>query len=123
MNEPKHVVGDGALGIWAALRDVYPAAGRQACWYMRSSVPCRTTGDSVAKTGSNGARNAAPSDCCAIVTQIAGLVSLCLLVVVKKRGSAWSLADAWVLACVLARIQKLAAAIVGGRVGVLGRDG
>jgi putative transposase len=31
-DEPKLVVGDGALGIWAALRDVYPGARRQACW-------------------------------------------------------------------------------------------
>ena len=31
-NEPKLVVGDGALGTWAALRDVYPQARRQACW-------------------------------------------------------------------------------------------
>lgn len=29
---PKLVTGDGALGIWAALRDVYPRATRQACW-------------------------------------------------------------------------------------------
>ena len=29
---PKLVTGDGALGIWAALRDVYPKARRQACW-------------------------------------------------------------------------------------------
>src|SRR3954449_7769151 len=32
INEPKLVVGDGALGTWAALRDVYPQARRQACW-------------------------------------------------------------------------------------------
>jgi len=32
INEPKLVVGDGALGIWAALRDVFPHARRQACW-------------------------------------------------------------------------------------------
>ena len=32
MSEPKLVTGDGALGIWAALRDVFPAARRQACW-------------------------------------------------------------------------------------------
>jgi transposase-like protein len=32
VNEPKLVVGDGALGTWAALRDVFPAATRQACW-------------------------------------------------------------------------------------------
>jgi putative transposase len=31
-NEPKLVIGDGALGTWAALRDVFPAARRQACW-------------------------------------------------------------------------------------------
>jgi len=31
-NEPKLVIGDGALGTWAALRDVYPDARRQACW-------------------------------------------------------------------------------------------
>jgi putative transposase len=32
LNEPKLVIGDGALGTWAALRDVFPAARRQACW-------------------------------------------------------------------------------------------
>lgn len=32
LNEPKLVVGDGALGIWAALKDVFPGARRQACW-------------------------------------------------------------------------------------------
>ncbi len=30
--EPKLVIGDGALGTWAALRDVFPGARRQACW-------------------------------------------------------------------------------------------
>jgi len=30
--EPKLVIGDGALGTWAALRDVFPQARRQACW-------------------------------------------------------------------------------------------
>src|ERR671930_1575708 len=29
LNEPKLVIGDGALGTWAALRDVYPGARRQ----------------------------------------------------------------------------------------------
>jgi transposase-like protein len=33
LNEPRLVVGDGALGAWAALRDVYPAAGEQRCWF------------------------------------------------------------------------------------------
>lgn len=32
MSEPKLVTGDGALGTWAALRDVYPAARAQRCW-------------------------------------------------------------------------------------------
>jgi transposase-like protein len=33
LNEPMLVVGDGALGAWAALRDVFPAAGEQRCWF------------------------------------------------------------------------------------------
>src|SRR5215207_3109109 len=32
LNEPRLVVGDGALGTWAVLRDVFPGARRQACW-------------------------------------------------------------------------------------------
>ena len=32
LNEPRLVIGDGALGTWAALRDVFPDARRQACW-------------------------------------------------------------------------------------------
>ncbi len=32
LNEPELVIGDGALGIWAALKDVFPGARRQACW-------------------------------------------------------------------------------------------
>ncbi len=32
LNEPKLVIGDGALGTWAALRDVLPGTRRQACW-------------------------------------------------------------------------------------------
>ena len=31
-NAPMLVTGDGALGTWAALRDVFPTARRQACW-------------------------------------------------------------------------------------------
>jgi putative transposase len=33
LNEPKLVVGDGALGAWAALRDVFLGAGEQRCWF------------------------------------------------------------------------------------------
>ena len=36
LNEPRLVVGDGALGAWAALRDVYPRAGEQRCWFHTS---------------------------------------------------------------------------------------
>ena len=36
LNEPKLVVGDGALGAWAALRDVYPGASEQRCWFHAS---------------------------------------------------------------------------------------
>jgi putative transposase len=32
LNEPCLVIGDGALGTWAALRDVFPAARKQTCW-------------------------------------------------------------------------------------------
>jgi transposase-like protein len=35
IDEPKLVIGDGALGIWAALRDVWPTARRQRCWNHR----------------------------------------------------------------------------------------
>jgi putative transposase len=38
LNEPKLVVGDGALGAWAALRDVFPAAGEQRCWFHASAT-------------------------------------------------------------------------------------
>ncbi len=33
LNDPKLVVGDGALGAWAALRDVFPGSGEQRCWF------------------------------------------------------------------------------------------
>ena len=36
LNEPKLVVGDGALGAWAALRDVFSGAGEQRCWFHAS---------------------------------------------------------------------------------------
>jgi len=35
LNEPKLVVGDGALGAWAALRDVFPGRGRAALLVSR----------------------------------------------------------------------------------------
>ena len=32
LNEPRLMIGDGTLGTWAALRDVFPAARKQTCW-------------------------------------------------------------------------------------------
>jgi transposase-like protein len=37
LNEPKLVTGDGALGAWAALRDVFPATREQRCWVHKSA--------------------------------------------------------------------------------------
>jgi putative transposase len=37
LNCPKLVVGDGALGAWAALRDVFPEAGEQRCWVHKTA--------------------------------------------------------------------------------------
>ena len=37
LNDPKLVTGDGALGAWAALRDVFPHAGEQRCWVHKSA--------------------------------------------------------------------------------------
>src|SRR5215208_3918867 len=50
INEPKLVIGDGALGTWAALRDVFPHARKQACWVhkianVRDALPKRLQGD------------------------------------------------------------------------------
>ena len=35
MNAPKLVIGDGHLGIWGALCNVYPEAAEQRCWNHR----------------------------------------------------------------------------------------
>jgi putative transposase len=37
MNEPKLVTGDGALGAWAALRNVFPNAREQQCWVHKTA--------------------------------------------------------------------------------------
>lgn len=37
LNCPKLVTGDGALGAWAALRDVFPKAAEQRCWVHKSA--------------------------------------------------------------------------------------
>lgn len=35
MNAPRATIGDGHLGIWGALRDVYPESEEQRCWNHR----------------------------------------------------------------------------------------
>ena len=37
LNEPKLVTGDGALGAWAALRNVFPGAREQRCWVHKTA--------------------------------------------------------------------------------------
>jgi putative transposase len=37
MSEPKLVTGDGALGLWGALRDVFPHAREQRCWVHKTA--------------------------------------------------------------------------------------
>ena len=37
INEPKLVTGDGALGAWAALRDVFPGTREQRCWVHKTA--------------------------------------------------------------------------------------
>ena len=36
MSPPLLAVGDGALGLWAALDEVFPTAGHQRCWNHRT---------------------------------------------------------------------------------------
>lgn len=42
MNSPRLVMGDGHLGIWAALANVYPGSSEQRCWNhrMRNVLDC-----------------------------------------------------------------------------------
>lgn len=36
MNSPKLAIGDGAMGFWAALDEVYPQTGQQRCWMHKT---------------------------------------------------------------------------------------
>jgi len=36
MNAPKLAVGDGALGFWAALEEIYPSTRHQRCWMHKT---------------------------------------------------------------------------------------
>jgi transposase-like protein len=37
MSDPKLAIGDGALGFWAAVRDVYPLCKGQRCWVHKTA--------------------------------------------------------------------------------------
>ena len=36
MNAPKQVIGEGAMGFWAAMDEVYPEARQQRCWQHKT---------------------------------------------------------------------------------------
>ena len=36
MNAPKPTIGDGAMGFWAAMDEVYPEARQQRCWQHKT---------------------------------------------------------------------------------------
>jgi len=36
MRAPVLAVGDGALGFWGALREVFPTTGEQRCWFHKA---------------------------------------------------------------------------------------
>ena len=36
MNIPKLAIGDGAMGFWAALEEIYPDTGQQRCWMHKT---------------------------------------------------------------------------------------
>ena len=37
MDAPKLAIGDGALGFWAALREIYPETRAQRCWVHKTA--------------------------------------------------------------------------------------
>ncbi len=37
LQAPKLAIGDGALGFWAALGDIYPSTHEQRCWVHKAA--------------------------------------------------------------------------------------
>jgi mutator family transposase len=57
MRAPVLAVGDGALGFWGGLREVFPETREQRCWFHRSRKrsTCRRVGSRWARRGRRGA--------------------------------------------------------------------
>ena len=43
MRAPVLAVGDGALGFWSALREVFPQAREGRCWFHYADLPIMPT--------------------------------------------------------------------------------
>ncbi len=59
MRDPELVVGDGAMGLWEALAEVFPAARRQRCWVHKA----RNVTNALPKTAQPGATKT-PQEMC-----------------------------------------------------------
>lgn len=47
MNNPKLAIGDGAMGFWAALDEIYPATRHQRCWLHKTMNVLNTVPKSI----------------------------------------------------------------------------
>src|SRR5437660_559004 len=54
MTDPELVVGDGAMGLWKALAEVFPAARHQRCWVHK----VRNVANVLPKSAQPGAKKA-----------------------------------------------------------------
>ena len=53
LNSPQLAVGDGALGFWAALEEIYPSTGQQRCWCHKTANVLNGFAESLATEGEN----------------------------------------------------------------------
>ncbi|MYT68357.1 MULTISPECIES: IS256 family transposase [unclassified Streptomyces] len=59
MRDPELVIGDGAMGVWKALREVFPAARHQRCWVHKA----RNVTNCLPKSAQPGATRAMQEIC------------------------------------------------------------
>ena len=57
MRAPVLAIGDGALGFWGALREVFPDTREQRCWFHKIASSCRAT-----QIGASGGEESACGD-------------------------------------------------------------